>query len=80
MVIAFIRDLRTNSMKNNGEKGTFVIKIERCQNETWQGKLTWADENKSIAFRSALELMKLMNEAMVIAKSQNQMVENHSVS
>lgn len=67
-------------MKNNGEKGTFVIKIERCQNETWQGKVTWADENKSISFRSALELMKLMNEAMVITKSQNQITESHSVS
>ena len=45
-------------------KGTFVVKIEYCQNETWQGKVVWAEENRTERFRSMLELIKLMDEAM----------------
>jgi hypothetical protein len=45
-------------------KGTFIVKVEYCQNETWQGQVIWAEENRSVRFRSALELMKLMDEAM----------------
>ena len=47
------------------KKGTFIVKVEYCQNETWQGQVIWAEENRSVRFRSALELMKLMDEAMV---------------
>ena len=36
---------------------TFVVKVDYCQNGTWQGKVTWADENRSKHFRSALELI-----------------------
>ena len=46
------------------KKGTFIVKVEYCQNETWQGQVIWAEENRSVRFRSALELMKLMDEAM----------------
>ncbi len=45
-------------------KGTFIIKIENNSNDTWQGEIVWADENRSEKFRSALELFKFMNEAM----------------
>ena len=40
------------------------MKIEYCQNETWQGKVVWAEENRTERFRSMLELIKLMDEAM----------------
>ena len=33
-------------------------------NETWQGKVTWAEKNKSQYFRSALEMLKLMDKAL----------------
>ena len=45
-------------------KGTFVVKVDRCQNGTWQGQVVWADENKTERFRSMLELVKLMDEAL----------------
>ncbi len=48
----------------NGCKETFVVKIEYCQNGTWQGKLVWADTNKTMRFRSTLELIRLMDEAI----------------
>jgi hypothetical protein len=46
------------------KKGTFVVKIEFCQHGTWQGQVIWAEENRTERFRSALELLRLMDEAM----------------
>ena len=48
----------------NKKKGTFVVKIEFCQHGTWQGKVIWAEENRTERFRSALELLRLMDEAI----------------
>ncbi|MCR5155260.1 MAG: hypothetical protein K6C96_01085 [Butyrivibrio sp.] len=53
-----------NNPDSGHRKGTFVVKIEYCQNETWQGKVVWAEENRTERFRSMLELVKLMDEAM----------------
>ena len=55
----------TNMNNDSGRrKGTFIVKVEYCQNGTWQGKVVWAEENKTERFRSMLELIKLMDEAM----------------
>jgi hypothetical protein len=51
------------------KKETFIVKVEYCQNETWQGLVIWAEENKTVRFRSALELMKLMDEAMASGRA-----------
>ena len=53
-------------MKNDSERdcGTFVIKILDRQNATWQGNVTWIEEHKVQNFRSALELLKLIDEAL----------------
>ena len=48
----------------NKKKGTFVVKIEFCQHGTWQGQVIWAEENRTERFRSALELLRLMDEAI----------------
>ena len=45
-------------------KGTFIIKVDNCQNGTWQGRVVWAEENRTEHFRSALELFRLMDNAM----------------
>ena len=50
--------------KSQNNKGTFVIKIEHCDKKTWQGEILWADERKREKFRSVLELLALMNEAV----------------
>jgi hypothetical protein len=46
------------------EKNTFIVKLDNRQRDTWQGEIVWADENRTERFRSALELIKLMDEAM----------------
>lgn len=45
----------------HGDKATFVVRIQYRQNATWQGQVTWAEKNKTINFRSALELLKLID-------------------
>ena len=58
-------DSLSNTNQNiDKKKGTFVVKIEYCQRGTWQGQVIWAEENRSERFRSALELVRLMDEAM----------------
>lgn len=44
--------------------GTFVIKILDRQNSTWQGSVSWIDEQREQYFRSALELLKLIDGAL----------------
>lgn len=47
--------------KHQGEKATFIVRIQYRQNASWQGQVTWAEENKTASFRSALELLKLID-------------------
>lgn len=46
------------------DTNTFIVKIVNQQNETWQGSVTWTEEQKVQNFRSALELLKLINGAL----------------
>ncbi len=46
------------------DKNTFIVKLDNRQRDSWQGEVVWADENRTERFRSALELIKLMDEAM----------------
>lgn len=47
-----------------GDKATFVVHVKYRQNATWQGSVVWADKNKTCNFRSALELLKLIDSAL----------------
>ena len=53
-------------MKNGKckDKGTFIVKILNEQNSTWQGSVTWVEEQRTQNFRSALELIKLIDGAI----------------
>ena len=43
---------------------TFVIKILDRQNSTWQGNILWVDQQNEKYFRSALEMLKLIDGAL----------------
>lgn len=49
--------------EKQGEKGTFLVHIHFRQRGTWQGQVTWAEANKTVSFRSAMELIRLLDEA-----------------
>jgi hypothetical protein len=51
-------------MEGKNNKGTFIVKVMDTRNATWQGSILWVDEKKEQKFRSALELIKLMKEAL----------------
>lgn len=51
-------------LKNNGEKGTFIIRVEQRQHSSWQGRVTWVEEGRTENFRSALELLKMIDGAL----------------
>ena len=47
------------------QNGTFIVEVKCMEKDTWQGKVTWAEKNRSQYFRSALELLKLMDRALL---------------
>lgn len=46
------------------EPNTFIIRVQYRQNASWQGSVQWVEGGKEQHFRSALELIKLMDEAL----------------
>ena len=55
---------REELAKNKGKMATFVVHVMYRQHSTWQGSVTWAETGKKANFRSALELIKLMDSAV----------------
>lgn len=54
--------------QNRGAVATFSIRILFRQNASWQGSVTWQEGNQEEFFRSVLELMVLMDNALGYAK------------
>lgn len=50
---------------------TFIVHISQSENATWQGQVTWADKNVTKNFRSALELIKMMDGVVQEAEENN---------
>ena len=44
--------------------GKFMITIKNRQNNTWQGVIEWIETGKKEYFRSALEMLSLINDAV----------------
>ncbi len=72
-------EIEYNSVMGHNKKNTFIVKIDNNDNSTWQGKIVWADEDKSVRFRSVLELIKLMDEAMMQSQ-ENMDINETSIS
>ena len=56
--------------EQEGDLATFAVKILFRQNASWQGTVTWTDTGQEETFRSALELIFLMNSALSQANEQ----------
>lgn len=58
-------DFLEESMKEllQNKKTTFVVNVQYRQNATWQGTITWVEQGRVQHFRSALEMLKLMEQA-----------------
>jgi hypothetical protein len=47
------------------KKASFIIHVKYRQNATWQGEIKWVNKNKAQYFRSSLEMIKLMDRALL---------------
>ena len=52
------------SESQNGQCGTFVLRLLFRQHSSWQGSVTWLEGKGEQAFRSVLELILLMDGAL----------------
>lgn len=43
---------------------SFIIDVLETRNQTWQGTVTWVDSDETKHFRSALELVELIDSAV----------------
>ena len=63
-----LQDKTIKMQDENGKQATFVISVKYRQNATWQGKIQWIEQKKEQTFRSTLEMIKLMDDALSSAK------------
>lgn len=47
-----------------GKNQSFVVTIKSMENHTWQGTVSWVEGKKQENFRSALELIRLMDSVL----------------
>lgn len=55
--------------KTQGALATFVVRVFFRQNASWQGSVTWEEAGREESFRSALELLLLMDSALKEAQA-----------
>ena len=61
------RDFLSHSSRmsqKRGEAATFSLRILFRQNASWQGSVTWIEGNQEEYFRSVLELISLLDDAL----------------
>ena len=51
---------------------TFTVKVLFRRGASWQGKLSWTEGNQEVSFRSALELVKLIDSALPQPEAEQQ--------
>ena len=61
---SFSEDNKTVAAPPQGEMANFLLKVIFRQNASWQGSLSWLDQNREESFRSVLEFLKLIDEAL----------------
>ena len=59
-------------LSKHGDLGTFIVRVQHRQNSSWQGRITWVDEDKTIHFRSIWEMIKLIESAVDTVSGQEE--------
>lgn len=63
-LVSNTRHDQNEAAAEQSSNATFVVRVQFRQNATWQGTVDWLDGKKTKHFRSTLELLKLMDEAV----------------
>ena len=56
--------LAQDTVAKHTPQARFYLQVLFEQNSTWQGTLRWVEKNRMVQFRSALELIRLMDSAL----------------
>jgi hypothetical protein len=59
-------------MGQRGSLATFCVYVQYRQNATWQGVLCWQEQDRDVEFRSALEMIALIDNALLLLKERGQ--------
>lgn len=51
-------------LSQHGDLGSFIIRVQHRQNSSWQGRITWMEQDKTLYFRSIWEMIKLIASAV----------------
>ncbi|MEG1585172.1 MAG: hypothetical protein RR361_08985 [Anaerovorax sp.] len=76
-VLLSMRKFDTEGQK--GEKATFILEVQFRQNASWQGNIRWVEKQETMHFRSALEMIKLMDSVTEAGGSQAEKDTDESV-
>ncbi len=69
---------KTSASVERGKLASFSLCIRFRQNASWQGQLHWLEEGSRKNFRSALELMLLMDSALQAARRRREGAKENS--
>ena len=53
------------------KRQTFIVEIIDHQKYTWQGQIHWIQGDKKVAFRSVMEMLHLMDSALIEENDEN---------
>ena len=56
----------------------FLVKIKYRQNTSWQGTIQWLEGKQTRHFRSCLELVMLIEEALISDVANGKIIEFHT--
>lgn len=63
---------------NMGTSTSFLVKIQYRQNTSWQGTIKWLDGKQTRHFRSCLEMMMLIEDALTSDMAKREGIEFNS--
>ncbi len=59
-------------LQKHGDIGTFIVRVQHRQNSSWQGRITWMENDQTIQFRSVWEMIKLIESAVDTVSEQDE--------
>lgn len=59
-------------LSQHGDLGSFIIRVQHRQNSSWQGRITWMEQDKTLYFRSIWEMIKLIASAIETSETEQE--------
>jgi hypothetical protein len=51
-------------LEKRGKQATFIIRVQQRQNSNWQGRITWVERDRTLRFRTIMEMVRLIENAL----------------